>query len=333
MEIKISVIVPVYNAQEYLQECIESVSMQKNRNIELLLVDDGSTDESGRICDEYASADERIRVVHQKNAGPTAARHCGVKESRGEYITFLDSDDYFAPGLFDELSRIVDECAPDIVLFNGVEFDITGQTKYEEKFAPGVYRNEQLEQIKESIIYNSEGESPISYAVWMKLFRRDLYLYHQQQVPEVLYKGEDLAVSAPAIAESHCIVVTDFCGYYHRNTPNSIMNTFKIADIEQVKLVAAYLEKKMEAFYESRIDLYVLTHCFDFLDRAIVSMDSYREYRKLIRNTFDETLQRHLKRAKCLSKKWNERLVFYLMKYQLYKVIWVLRHIKKRNGA
>ena len=94
--IKISVIVPVYNVMAYLTRCVDSIRKQTYRNLEILLVDDGSTDGSAGLCDELADSDPRIRVIHQKNSGVSAARNAGIQEACGEYVLFTDSDDYVA---------------------------------------------------------------------------------------------------------------------------------------------------------------------------------------------------------------------------------------------
>ncbi len=90
----ISVIVPVYNVEKYLDKCLKSILLQDFSDFELILVDDGSTDNSGKICDDFALKDSRIKVVHKENAGPSVARNVGTSVSKGEYITFIDSDDY-----------------------------------------------------------------------------------------------------------------------------------------------------------------------------------------------------------------------------------------------
>ena len=97
MTVKISIIVPVYNTENYLRECLDSIIHQTYEDLEIILVDDGSTDHCGEICDSYASQDARIRVIHQKNAGLSAARNAGLDISAGEWISFIDSDDYVSP--------------------------------------------------------------------------------------------------------------------------------------------------------------------------------------------------------------------------------------------
>ena len=104
--IKISVIVPVYNAQAYLRECVDSILSQTYQHIEVILVDDASTDDSGRICDDYGEQDERVRVVHKENGGPGSACVAGMKAASGDYYMFVDSDDYVEP---DTLSGASDQ--------------------------------------------------------------------------------------------------------------------------------------------------------------------------------------------------------------------------------
>ena len=121
---KISVIVPVYNAEKYLDECIQSVLNQTYPDIELILVDDGSPDKSGEICDRYAKEDDRINVFHQKNSGVCAARNCGIELSSGEYFTFLDSDDTLSKYALEVLFKDIAENDADMAIgaVDGIDF-------------------------------------------------------------------------------------------------------------------------------------------------------------------------------------------------------------------
>ena len=118
----ISVIIPVYNVEKYLAECIDSVLCQSTSDYEIILVDDGATDSSGRMCDEYAQKDPRIRVLHQVNGGLSAARNTGLKAARGEYVYFLDSDDYIEPCALDHLATTAKQEQADVVFFDGYVF-------------------------------------------------------------------------------------------------------------------------------------------------------------------------------------------------------------------
>ena len=103
----ISVIVPVYNVRSYLEKCFESVAGQNYRNLEIILVDDGSTDGSGALCEELARRDSRVRVIHKKNGGLGSARNAGIDAARGEILSFIDSDDWIEPGMYDTLTEIM----------------------------------------------------------------------------------------------------------------------------------------------------------------------------------------------------------------------------------
>ena len=121
----ISVIIPVYNVENYLRECIESVLNQTFRDFEVILVDDGSTDSSGDICDEYVEKDERVTVIHQKNGGLSVARNTGLSEANGKYVYFLDSDDYISENALATLLNIAENDSSDIVFFDAVSFTDT----------------------------------------------------------------------------------------------------------------------------------------------------------------------------------------------------------------
>lgn len=118
----VSVIIPVYNVEKYLRECLDSVLAQTYKDLEVILVDDGSSDNSGAICDEYAERDSRFRVIHKKNGGQATARNIGVSVSHGKYIYYLDSDDYLSSDAIEKLVRCADETDADIIAFDAVSF-------------------------------------------------------------------------------------------------------------------------------------------------------------------------------------------------------------------
>lgn len=121
---KFSVVVPVYNAEKYLDECVNSVLSQSVTDFELILVNDGSTDESGHICDRFALRDSRIKVIHQQNSGPIPTRFNGVKSAVGEYILSLDSDDYWLDGLLERVENAIDSFGSDILIFRLLKGDM-----------------------------------------------------------------------------------------------------------------------------------------------------------------------------------------------------------------
>lgn len=328
----ISIVIPVYNSELFLHQCIESVLNQSFSDFELILIDDGSVDSSGKICDEYAKKDYRVVVIHKKNEGPTVARKLGVEIATGLYVMFLDSDDYYKEGLLRCLSEIIEKYSTDVIVFNGIKFDQNGsQSKCQCLLREGLYCGEYIKKIHNSLIVDNKDRIAICYGVCMKVFLRTLYIDFQKTVPKELYKGEDLAVTAPLLASCKSVYVLNMTGYYYRDTPGSLMNSFHTNELMQIKYLADYLEYKMDSFYKSRIDTYVIMHLFDYLDRAIVINGNYQEYRKVIRALQEKGLLWRIKQVKSHSTHFNERLVVNLMKHRLFVLLWWLRKIKKRK--
>ena len=167
---KISIIVPVYKTENYIDRCIKSITSQSYKNIELILVDDGTPDRAGLICDEYAKKDDRIKVIHQENAGQSVARNNALKIATGDYYCFVDSDDYVAANLLEKLYQLLTDNAADISVvdyksFSGDEFISSG----EEKTEISIFNN--TDMIKN--IHTVKDE--LYVVMWGKLFKRGLF--------------------------------------------------------------------------------------------------------------------------------------------------------------
>lgn len=179
---KLSIIIPVYNVEMYLQRCIESILSQSFQDYEILLVDDGSTDASGRICDSCALRDGRIKVIHQANQGVSAARNAGLKASRGEFVTFIDSDDEIRPMFLDNFS-----------FDPGIDFEIQGftinytyDTSRNKAIAPERTRIASLYEVYAESEYQKTSRGP-----YCKLFKNEIIRKHQLTFPAGISFGED----------------------------------------------------------------------------------------------------------------------------------------------
>lgn len=172
---KISVIVPVYNVKKYLSRCIDSILAQTFTDFELLLIDDGSKDNSGKICDEYAKNDCRIRVFHKKNGGVSSARNVGIDNSVGEWIVFADADDYFTPTAFASFSKFLD-LHYDFILFNAM--------KRKGRLTKTMFNYTNCEKPK---FFKLKG-----HAVWGHLFRKNLICSNKLYFNEKLAYSEDI---------------------------------------------------------------------------------------------------------------------------------------------
>jgi len=207
----ISIIVPVYNVEEYLEECLTSIQHQTFTDIEVILVNDGSTDRSKEICERFCQQDSRFKLINQKNQGASVARNRGVKESIGEYIMFVDSDDVVKENIVE-------------VLFSYMKADVDivecRSTRYKEELVENesisiMYEGESTEAILKSIEFKE-----VKFCPFTKLYRRELV----EKVPfleGVIY--EDVYTGMNFLKNIRKMIVIDLKGYYYRVHPNSVM--------------------------------------------------------------------------------------------------------------
>ena len=208
----ISVIVPVYNVEKYLVECLESVLKQTYRNLEIILVNDGSTDNSGEICQEYANKYPQIKYMHQKNSGVSVARNNGLEMANGEYIMFVDSDDFLQDDAIGNLvgciSGDIDIVSGKLSSYHSIGYSLVGENpnvKYGEKFI--------LRSSSEKVITSmlTDENSPCG-----KIFRRSLVADNNLKFPKDLKTAEDLVFVAKALFLAKSIILTDKIVYHYR---------------------------------------------------------------------------------------------------------------------
>ena len=205
-ETLISIIVPVYNIEEYLPRCIESVLKQTYTNFELILVDDGSKDKSGEICDEYQKKDSRIRVIHKKNGGSSSARNEGIKIAKGKYLGFVDSDDYIEKDMYERMVRAIDATGGNII-----------QVARDEKDEAGNRLPDICEMPKTQIQYSAEEfmkelllhKGDCSFCT--KLLNRDLF--KENRFPEGVL-NEDFHLLVRLLKRGETVVSLPYCGYH-----------------------------------------------------------------------------------------------------------------------
>lgn len=220
----ISIVVPVYNTEKYLEECIESILRQTYKKLEIILVDDGSTDSSGIICDYYAKQDARIRVIHQANGGQQAARSRGIEAAHGRYIGFVDSDDWIDCDMFECLYHSIEES--DLVT-SGVWID--DQLKMFDMFCPGIYESKDP-HFCNNLIFSQRKDrngsvSGLLNNVYCKLFRLSVVKQCYRIADAGLRIAEDLLFTLVYTLTCSKITVTDQCHYHYRNNSTSVMHT------------------------------------------------------------------------------------------------------------
>ena len=183
---KISIIVPVYNVERYLRQCIDSILAQTYKDFELLLIDDGSPDNSGNICDEYAQKDPRIRVFHKPNGGVSSARNMGIDNARGEYISFIDADDYVEPNFLEEMVKAMEKLDADLVCC-GVRINERDDGSISGFSCPD---REKVYDKKEGLIEMFSMDSFYGWP-WNKLYKTDIVKKKGLRFPEGMKYCED----------------------------------------------------------------------------------------------------------------------------------------------
>lgn len=217
-EIKVSIVIPVYNVEKYLRRCIESVRNQTYRNLEIILVDDGSTDRSGMICDQACERDPRILVIHRENGGLSSARNTGIEAATGEYLTFADSDDYLSMNFVEKTVGMCERYQADIAVMKMLYIAENTDKEIKEKGNVKVNILSPKQAIEESLL-----QKRFSCCAPGKLYKHTVL--HGIRFPERKL-SEDLATCHLFMDQAERIVYTDEIGYYYRQHGKSIMHTF-----------------------------------------------------------------------------------------------------------
>ncbi len=226
----LSVIVPVYNVENYLKRCVDSIIGQTYKNLEILLIDDGSTDSSGILCDEIAKSDQRIRVIHKQNGGLSDARNAGIDAAKGEYISFIDSDDFIDTDMLELLYRNIVNDEADIA--------VCGIYDYYDKQQPKVFENIEHKVLScKEAIYMILDSRIISVNAVNKLYKKELFKGDLR-----FRKGkiaEDAFIAVDLFKRAHRISYTSEQKYYYWHRPNSI-TTLKFNPEKDFSPVEAY---------------------------------------------------------------------------------------------
>lgn len=267
----ISVIVPVYNVEKYLDKCVESIVNQTYKELEIILVDDGSTDNCPAMCDEWAKKDSRIKVIHKENGGLSNARNVGLDFAKGEYITFVDSDDYLFNQSLEKMLKALEEYEADISMVSSISVDHKGNVLSENiLLRNAVYFGEEI--VEEFVI-------PLNTSVWNKMFRSNCI--DNYKFPSGKVHGEDLVFFTQLIGQKTKLVTTDYIGYCYKKNPNSITTSgfstkrfdeVACKDIAYENLVSVFPKFKEQALvwkFKSRLNLLntlFVIDCNDFND-------------------------------------------------------------------
>lgn len=277
-EYLISVVVPIYRIEAYLEHCIRSLLGQTQPGIEIILVDDGSPDRCPQLCDRYAGEHDHILVIHQPNRGILAARRAGAAAASGKYVTFVDGDDWVEPELYAQVAAVIAQAAPDIISYGYSDVrEGCAPVPVRQRIPAGLYRRAELESAVFPVMLSqppffSFGVLP---SVCCKVFCRTLLLRALAEAPGEVRIGEDLAVSLPCMLCASSVFFCDLTGYCYRQNASSVVHTYDPRTAERTMLLLSHLHGQIAACAQPVLwpqlndyALFMLKYCIDMLMKS-----------------------------------------------------------------
>ena len=281
----ISVIIPVYNVEKYLKKCIDSVIAQTYSNLESILVDDGSSDNCGTVCDEYALKDKRISVIHQENMGLSAARNAGINASSGDYLCFIDSDDLVTP----EYCQVLYDLLKD----NDCDFSVCGTCRFQDGDEPNpIISNLDSEEWNSKAFLKEQLNKRSEFGVWNKLYCREIFSkmrFAEGRLNEDVIWSGDLAINTTKCIE------TKSQYYLYRQRENGIVGNQLKKGSTDFLYAGSYLIKIAQSLYPDILEdclYYSINYPWSFIDRIYVQRafkenDVFlKELQKILRNNW-----------------------------------------------
>ena len=263
----VSIIVSVYNVYKYIDKCLNSISKQQYKNIEVIVINDGSTDGSANVCDYYDGTDKRFRVIHQKNQGRVLARSRGVKEAKGEYIGFVDGDDWIDYGMYEYLMDIALKNDMDLVTSGYIRENGDSCCIVEEPLTEKVYRSaEEKKYIMTNFLFNENTQKRgMIKSQCTKIYRSNILKNIINRIPEKMRIGEDCLLNIIYMLEAKSIYISKKAYYHYRIHSESTVHSICEDYLNQVNI----LYSEIKAVFKDLENHEVLLRQ---LDKMIVSL-------------------------------------------------------------
>lgn len=324
----VSVIVPIYNVQKYIEKCVQSIQAQTYRELDIILVDDGSPDRCSEICDSYAKADCRIQVIHKQNGGLSDARNAGIAQAKGEYLLFVDGDDYIGEDLVEKTTLCAQKTRADIVVFDIAELEEdTGRVDW-------VSMN--LERDKVLSVKNNPQLLLTTPCAWNKLYRKSFWEAQKLYFP-VGRNYEDLSTIPKLLLKSSRVVCLDSKPlYYYILREGSIMRSYDFGKSFQQRKAALediinyFKEQGQFAYFQKELEYLVFQHGYFVPSKEIVLAEPGSIYLKKFREYVFELFPQADKNSyitSLMSRK--DRLLLWLLNVRMYKAMRLLSALRK----
>lgn len=332
MEKAISVIVPVYNSEKYLKKTIDSILNQTFENFELILINDGSTDHSGEICDEIAQKDKRIKVIHKKNEGICKTRNKGIEVAKGEYIMFADNDDIIEKNMLQECYEMIKENDADMLKFGRKTLYLN-----DENILKTDVKNYEFQIMDENKIKNNVLNliyDKILVCVWDGIYKRNIIPFFDTEFKK---GGEDIDFNYKVINKIKKLVISDKV-YYNHYIRDGFSTSTKYNE-ERIDNTIKLLDEFKSLCYNKNClenEKYNLIQIRDFFNAIIIQFNSkqfekkYREKKEILKNIkFDFKKCNFIKIMK-ISKKYTFEYI--LLKLKMYRFLFILPKLKNMRS-
>ncbi len=320
-----SVIVPVYRVNKYLRKCVDSVLGQTCGDFELILVDDGSPDDCPAICDAYAAADGRVRVIHKANGGPASARKTGLQAARGAYVVYVDGDDWLTQDALECFRDAIERSRVDVVLPAKRYESANGTRIVRECLAEGHYCGDALKERVHPLMLMDKNMNHLGYQQIGLAIRRTLLYPCQMAVEDDLRFGEDLVCMLDVYRTMDSIFICDQAVYHYRIRDDSLSHRFNEDVYNQFLRLLRTLTRKpfmAEGDFSERVDRYICFTCFVLMER-IVKARAFRQLEWVKRRMADPLIRGALLKARFARLKAKRRIALHLMKRDMLRTTYI----------
>lgn len=337
----VSIIVPVYNVEKYLDQCIKSLVNQTYSNIEIILVNDGSKDLSGEICDSWSLKDKRIKVIHKQNEGLGLARNTGLQHINGRYVTFMDSDDYADSNLIEELFEAIKEHTADTCIGGFKRVNNVGKILYKETYSYKIY---EIQACINELLIKMIGSSPeksdsIRMSVWNVLYSVDILRKYNILFPsERDFISEDIMFDLDYYRFSNKAVVINTAAYNYRLNDSSLTTKYYPQKFVKYKILYDELLKKINLIYKDENAIYRLQRQFFVNIRSCIEQESTKvsklSYNQAIKNIkdicSDEQLQSIIRTYPINKLRIDQKIFLILIKHRFVKLLYFYAVLKNK---
>lgn len=340
--VKVSVVVPVYNAEKYIDRCINSIITQTLEDIEIILINDGSRDKSLEICKKYEYIDSRVRVIDKSNSGVSSSRNLGIDISTGEYITFIDSDDWIEPNMIENLYIKAKEYKGSIVISNYFRNYIN-----EQHIINLNIKDEYLEknEIKEKLIFPLIGKQYIDEkdnilgfrSPWAKLFRLDIIKEHKIRFKEELTIYEDALFNIEFLSKVNKVIIDKNAYYHYFNNSNSTLNSYNencwIINKNYIELVSEFL---IQNNYKNQIGNRFIFMKLDLVTKAIFNeckstskKNIYKRIKNIDKICKDKVTKHTLKETNIINLDFKRKIGKFFIKNHMSIILYIYYNRQK----